>query len=273
MANIKRRQSLALEADYAISRVSALTSTLERYQQQQEHSDRLKVERAAAQPQAAPESLRKKKMARFEALMRRLTERQPEPASFQQELNAQMRDIFNKARPPHAPASLAKARPTFEEMQQRVRERMLLIESTQIGVRAQELKDEIARIERQLDRQTAEIAERMRQQDRRIFSLSVQQRQLKEALAKPMAPVDRRLAKAKSKSLEKETFKRLLDQESLDRRLVHAQATSVLLAYPEETPAVPARVHFLNLKRIQRPKPAQKPQVTPSSPPPQPERR
>jgi len=103
-----------------------------------------------------------------------------------------------------------------------VREKMLQIESTQIGLRAQELREEIARVERQLDRQTAEIAERMRQQDRKIFSLTVQQRQLKEMLSKPMALVDRKLARAKSKSLENEAFKRLLDQESLDKRLVKA---------------------------------------------------
>ena len=94
--------------------------------------------------------------------MKRLTLRQPEPASFAQQLNSQMSDIFNKTRPAHAPV-VTSARPTFQEMQQRVREKMLLIQSTQIGVRAQELKEDIERIERQLERQTAEIAKRMRQ--------------------------------------------------------------------------------------------------------------
>lgn len=215
------------------------------------------MERAVTQEHGGFESPRKAKLARFESLMRRLTVRQPQPASFEQQLNSQMADIFNKTRPNHGPLTqVVTARPTFQEMQQRVREKMLLIQSTQIGVRAQELKEEIERVERQLERQTAAIAERMRQQDRRIFSLSVQQRQLKELLAKPMMPAERRLARAKSKSLEKEAFKRLLDQEALDRRLVKAQDMSVLIAYPEKPPVVPAKVRFFHLKRCQRVKPA-----------------
>ncbi len=86
------------------------------------------------------------------------------------------------------------------------------------------------------------IQERLQKQDRRIFSLSVQQEQLKDMIIKPLSKRDRSKALARSKTLEKLAFEQVGCIKKIEENIQEIREQV-------KDDSVPKRIRFFDLKR------------------------